>query len=134
MEAVAIFICGGLYTGLVEYCWHRWVLHSGHHDAHNRHHTAFSTGEYEASGLLTIWALVAAVAHGVVAWLFLGLVPATIFALSIFTYLGVLEFLHDWIHGNPEAWIARRHIAHHRLSTRNFNVFLPVWDFIFRTA
>ncbi len=130
----AVFIVGWLYTSLVEYGWHRWMLHSGHHAVHNAHHKAFYTGDYGDLGLLSIWVLVSAAAHVVLAWVFLGFTLAAIFALSVFTYLGALEFLHEWIHNHPQAWIAQRHIAHHQLPTGNFNVFLPVWDFIFASA
>ena len=134
MKDVGIFICGWLYVCFVEYCWHRWILHHGNHSVHNAHHTAFYSGEYQASRLLNNWALAAALVHGAIAWLLVGFMFAAVLALSLFTYLGVLEFLHDWIHDHPNAWISQRHIAHHRLPNRKFNIFLPVWDFIFRTA
>src|SRR5712692_6064364 len=63
MSSVLIFAAGWLYANFIEYAWHRWVLHSGHHQVHDAHHRAFFTGEYEARNLLNRWAILAAALH-----------------------------------------------------------------------
>ena len=127
MSSVLIFAAGWLYANFIEYAWHRWVLHSGHHQVHDAHHRAFFTGEYEARNLLNRWAILAAALH-VFAACFISLKLGLVAAVSLFSYLAVLEALHAWQHGHKGSSWARWHIQHHRHPLAHFNIFLPVWD------
>jgi len=127
MTALLIFVAGWVYLNFIEYAWHRWVLHSGHHAIHNAHHRAFFTGEYESAGLLNRWAFLAAGLH-VTVLCAISLKVAAIAALSVSSYLAVLEFVHRWQHFHPDSSLARWHIEHHRHPFSHFNVFLPLWD------
>lgn len=123
------FVAGWVYTNLIEYGWHRWVLHSGHHEVHNAHHRSFFLGGYEEAGLLNRWAIVTAAAHVTLLSLF-SLRLGMALALSVASYLSLLETLHRWQHGHPESRLARWHIEHHRYPLTHFNVFLPIWDYL----
>ncbi len=129
MLSILVFVAGWLYVNLVEYVWHRWVLHSGHHEVHDNHHRAFFTGEYDARPLLNVWAVVAAAAHVAAACL-ISLKVGTVLGLSMFSYLGALEALHIWQHTHKDSLLARWHIAHHRYPLKHYNIFLPVWDYL----
>ncbi len=129
MSSLLVVVAGWLYVNFIEYAWHRWVLHSGHHEVHNAHHRAFFTGEYEARTLLNRWAFLAAGLH-VLAACFLSLKFGMVVALSLFSYLGVLEAVHAWQHSHTGSGWARWHIEHHRNPVAHFNVFLPIWDYL----
>ncbi len=129
MNSLLVFVSGWLYVNFVEYAWHRWVLHSGHHQVHDAHHRAFFTGEYDARRLLNRWAVLAAALHVLAACL-ISFKLAMVVGLSLFSYLAVLEALHAWQHSHKGSYWARWHIEHHRHARAHFNVFLPVWDYL----
>jgi len=129
MISLLVFLAGWLYVNFFEYAWHRWVLHGGRNAVHNAHHRAFLSGEYDTRPLLNIWGFVLAVLH-VAAVSFFSRPLGLVFGLSVFSYLAVLEGAHAWQHHHPGSRWARWHIEHHRHSRKNFNVFLPVWDFV----
>ena len=63
MSYAVLFGAGWLYVGIIEYLYHRFLLHSGHHAVHNAHHEAFFTHAYDDGRLLNHWAFVAVLLH-----------------------------------------------------------------------
>lgn len=133
MSYAVLFLAGWLYVGIIEYLYHRFLLHSGHHAVHNAHHEAFFTHAYDDGRLLNHWAFVAVLLHLIAFFALLPRSVALTLSLSTLTYLAALELGHAWIHGHPKSWFARWHIAHHRNPRHNFNVFLPTWDYLLGT-
>jgi hypothetical protein len=143
-------ICG-LVVGLIwgnafEYVYHRWLLHqsgSPHAAGHREHHAQIGTPEQaEHVALITspLNVVLLFVINGVPAILLTsllglwGILPGVFIGWAV--YLIVTEEIHWRIHMNgwlpPGLRFARAyHMSHHARPNSRYNVFLPLFDFLF---
>lgn len=140
LVAVGAVIAGFMSSGLLEYVWHRWVLHGppsmakrGHAQHHAEPRALISTP------LLAIMTVALAI------WGLLGLVlPAGLAALLVFgLYAGYNYFalVHHFQHhrGKDLARLAylrrleRLHHIHHHRQVVNFGISTTIWDRLFGT-
>lgn len=135
---VGCFFAGLMVWTLFEYCFHRWVYHTGRtilHAGHAMHHEDpkmligmpwFLTTAFVLSiwYVFTVWLQVRYVS-GVIAGLLAGFV---------FYYC----FHHIHHHFNPKsAWYRRlrtHHKIHHQIPGTNFGVTMTFWDRVFGTT
>lgn len=144
----------GLIIGLIwgngfEYVYHRWLLHRPRTplgSAHHNHHARIGTpdeAEYVALITSPLNIVLLFVINGVPAYL-IGVLFGLQAALSgVFIgwtlYLIICEEFHWRIHMNgslpPGLELARAyHMSHHDIPTSRYNVFLPLFDLLFRSA
>jgi hypothetical protein len=141
----------GLATGFIwgnafEYVYHRWLLHqsgSAHAAGHREHHAQIGTPEQaEHVALITSPLNVALlfVVNGIPALLLTwlteqwGILSGVLIGWAL--YLIVTEEIHWRIHMNgwlpPGLRFARAyHMSHHARPNIRYNVFLPLFDFLF---
>jgi len=144
----------GLIIGLIwgdgfEYVYHRWLLHrprsplgTGHHN----HHAQIGTPE-EAEHVALISSplniLLLFVINGVPAFLVASRMGLRGILSGVFlgwtVYLIVTEEIHWRIHRNgwlpPGIGFARAyHMSHHDIPNSRYNVFLPLFDWLFGSA
>jgi hypothetical protein len=141
----------GLIVGLswgnaFEYVYHRWLLHRPRSPlgaGHQRHHSQIGTPEEaEHVALITsplnvvvLFAINGALAYPCCVLLGLRGILAGIF-LGWTIYLIAAEEIHWRIHRNswlpPVLRFARPyHLSHHDIPNSRYNVFLPLFDFLF---
>ena len=143
----------GLIFGLIwgnafEYVYHRWLLHRPRNPlaaAHRDHHAEIDTPE-EAEHVALISSplnvLLVFVINGAPAFLIAslmglsGIFPGVLVGWSL--YLIVTEEIHWRIH--MKDWLPPGlrfaddyHMSHHGIPNRRYNVFLPLFDFLFRS-
>ena len=141
MVLILAFAAGFMAWGLIEYVFHRWVLHGPPtvaRDGHLRHHA-------HSEDLLSTPILVAG-ALGLMIWALLSLVlPSSVAAVAVGgTYSGYVYYsaFHHLLHHRGfvlarTAYFQRmhlRHRVHHANARVNFGVSTTVWDHVFRTA
>lgn len=143
----------GFFLGLVwangfEYLYHRYLLHlptSSFGRRHLEHHSTVGTPEEPAHinlGGSPIWVVWLFAVNGIpvaladlrFGW---GAAPAALLAFAL--YFIVVEEMHWRIHRRqwlPPGLRAARahHMAHHDRADARFNVFLPLFDWLFGTA
>jgi Fatty acid hydroxylase superfamily len=141
----------GLILGLIwgnafEYVYHRWLLHRSSSPlgaGHREHHAQISTPEQaEHVALIScpLNVVLLFVINGVPAFLLAtkfglrGILPGVFIGWA--AYLIVTEELHWRIHMNgwlpPGLRFARAyHMSHHARPNSRYNVFLPLFDFLF---
>jgi sterol desaturase/sphingolipid hydroxylase (fatty acid hydroxylase superfamily) len=144
----------GLVVGLVwgdafEYVYHRWLLHRPRTSLgteHHEHHVQIGTPEQAEhvaliSSPLNILLLFAI--NGVPAFLVASRIGLQGILAGVFmgwsVYLIVTEEIHWRIHMNgwlpPGLRFARAyHMSHHDVPNSRYNVFLPLFDFLFGSA
>jgi sterol desaturase/sphingolipid hydroxylase (fatty acid hydroxylase superfamily) len=144
----------GLIVGLIwgdgfEYVYHRWLLHrprnplgNGHHD----HHAQIGTPEQaEHVALISspLNILLLYVINGVPAFLVASRMGLRGILSGVFmgwtVYLIVTEEIHWRIHMNgwlpPGLRFARAyHMSHHDIPNSRYNIFLPLFDLVFRST
>jgi Fatty acid hydroxylase superfamily len=142
------FVVGLLWASLFEYVYHRFLLHlPGNFFArgHLQHHATVGTAteaEHVNLGGAPIWVVAMFAINGVPvvivnALLGLQIAPGMLVAFSV--YFLTTEEVHWRIHLGqwlPPGFRATRayHLAHHARPDARFNIFLPLWDWMFGTA
>jgi fatty acid hydroxylase family protein len=142
------FFIGLLWSNCFEYLYHRFLLHlpgsffARHHLLH--HASAGTPSEYEhvTFGRSPLWIFILFLANDalvVLAELIFrpGLAPGILTAFAV--YFMAVEEIHWRIHLGgwlPTGMRASRayHLAHHDRADGRFNVFLPLFDWVFSTA
>jgi hypothetical protein len=162
LGAGATFVLAVVYANLLEYVFHRWVMHAPgsllpgigvahvrlHHDrfegdgayhlvrAQDRPHIRLFTW-WQATLWLLAHAAMAAALQWMTGWPVFG--PSLV---ALAAYYVVYECLHWCMHAPAGRWIEAtrlfqrldaNHRLHHRRWTTNFNVFLPLGDLMFGT-
>lgn len=142
------FIAGFLWANYFEYAYHRYLLHlpgttlAKKHLEHHMTVGASTEAENVNLGSAPIWVALLFVINGVpviMADLLLGFRSAPGVLAAFTLYFIVTEELHWRIHLGeplpPGCEKARSyHLAHHTRPNARFNIFLPLWDLMFRTA
>ena len=142
----------GLLIGLVwgngfEYAYHRWLLHlpgSALGKGHLEHHANVGTpeeAEHVSLGKSPFHIALLFASNGLIATTFdfllgLGITPGIFVGWSV--YLITTEEIHWRIHLNgwlpPGLRFARvYHMRHHDIPNSRYNVFLPLFDLLFRS-
>ncbi len=145
---VAGFVVGLLWASLFEYSYHRFLLHlpgTLFARRHLEHHATVGTAteaEHVNLGGSPVWVVAMFAINGVPvvildALLGLRIAPGMLIAFSAY-FLTTEEFhwrihLGEWL---PPGFQGTRayHLAHHTRPDARFNIFLPLWDLMFRTA
>jgi len=141
MRLLAGFMAGLVWSNWLEYAYHRWAMHwpSLYQPAamrHTEHHAAPSDPEYITMSF-GFWAAI------LIPNVMLFAVPDQLFHLRVLTgvvagfltYVAVGIEVHRRIHNGrwvPRAW-REHHLLHHVRPRKNFNIFLPVFDWMLRT-
>jgi hypothetical protein len=141
---LAGFATGFVYANLFEYCLHRFVLHRGRgifFETHMLHHTTLNSpeGPRYVNFSRNPWGVVGLFAVNAVPFLLLEWVfrigwTAGIFAAFALYYIA-FEEIHWRSHmgGRLPKWLrpaARHHLLHHAHETGEYNVFLPLFDWL----
>ena len=145
---VISFIAGFVWANYFEYAYHRYLLHlpgTALARKHLEHHStvgAPNEAENVNLGSAPAWVALLFVINGVpviLADLLLGFHSAP-GVLAAFTFYFILtEEVHWRIHLGerlPAGLENTRHyhLSHHTRPNAKFNIFLPLWDLVFRTA
>ena len=139
------FIIGLIWGNAFEYAYHRWLLHwpqSSFGRGHLEHHMNVGTpeeAEHVNLGRSPLHIIPLFVSNGLLVFALdryfgLGIMSGIMAGWSI--YLVAAEEIHWRIHMDgwlpPGLRFARRyHMSHHDIPTARYNVFLPLFDFIF---
>ncbi len=142
------FLIGFLWANGFEYAYHRFVLHLPRNflsRGHIQHHISTGTpveAEHVNLGGSPLWVALLLVANGVPISIFdlalgLGVAPGMFVAFAV--YVVAVEEIHWRIHLGewlPPGFRSAReqHMAHHDRADTRFNVFLPLFDWLFGTA
>jgi hypothetical protein len=139
-------IVGLIWGNAFEYVYHRWLLHrprspmgAGHHE-HHAHIGTPEEAEHVALITSSLNVILLFVINGVPAFLIAsrmglwGILSGVFIGWS--AYLIVTEEIHWRIHINgslPRGLRFARtyHMSHHDIPTKRYNVFLPLFDFLF---
>jgi hypothetical protein len=141
------FLIGLVWANGFEYVYHRWLLHSPFSSlskGHALHHITADTpeaAEHTTFGQSPLYVVALFVINGVPAvtgeaLLRLGVLPGILLGWTV--YLIALEEIHWRFHLGgwlpPSLRDARiYHLAHHDIAGGRYNVFLPLFDFLFAT-
>lgn len=132
-----------------EYAYHRLLLHrprNPHGSAHQQHHARIGTpdeAEYVALITSPLNIVLLFVINGVPALLISILLGLRVVLSGIFLgwmlYVILCEEIHWRIH--MDGWVPRGlqfarayHMSHHDIPNRRYNVFFPLFDFLFGSA
>lgn len=148
VNLVISFAAGFLWANYFEYAYHRYLLHlpgTSLARKHLEHHMtvgAPNEAENVNLGSAPIWVALLFAINGVpviLADLLFGFrsAPGVLVAFTI--YFLVTEELHWRIHLGESLPLGlestrRYHLSHHTRPNARFNIFLPLWDFLFGTA
>lgn len=142
------FVLGLIWANAVEYSYHRWLLHRPHSilaRGHREHHSQVGTpveAEHVTLGSSPINVVLLFVINGLIAvpidlLLGLHLLPGIFAGWTL--YILAAEEIHWRIH--MQGWLppglrfARAyHMNHHDIPNTRYNVFLPLFDFLFDNA
>lgn len=142
------FVVGFFWANYFEYVYHRYLLHlpgTSLARKHLEHHMTVGTpkeAENVNLGSAPIWVAILFAINGVpviLADLLLGFHSAPGVLVAFTAYFILTEEIHWRIHlGEPlppgfES-TRRFHLSHHTRPNAKYNIFLPVWDLVFRTA
>lgn len=145
---VSGLIIGLIWGNAFEYVYHRWLLHrqATPGSAHHQHHAKIGTpdeAEYVALITSPLNIVLLFVINGIPAYLISVLfgLQAVLSGILIgwTAYLVLCEEFHWRIHMNgwlpPGLEFARAyHMSHHDIPTSRYNVFLPLFDLLFRSS
>ncbi|HET7185283.1 MAG TPA: sterol desaturase family protein [Terriglobales bacterium] len=137
-------LIGLLWSNAFEYFYHRYLLHwpnTSFGKGHLMHHLTVGTPQEPehvtfGSSPLLVAALFAI--NGVFALLFdwrwkLGFAPGILVGFSL--YMVLVEEIHWRVHLGGKLpglwWVREYHMAHHDIPSGRYNVFFPVFDFLF---
>ena len=138
-------IVGLVWANAFEYAYHRWMLHrpkSVFSKGHREHHAQIGTpeeAEHVNLGNSPLDIVLMFATNGLLAILIdlplhLRIAPGIFVAWAV--YLIATEEIHWRIHMNE--WLPRSlrsarayHIAHHNIPTSRYNIFLPLFDWLF---
>ena len=143
-HVLAGFATGLLYANLFEYCLHRFVLHRGRgifFETHMLHHTTLNCpeGPRYVNFSRNPWGVVALFAANAVPFLILEWVLRIGWTTGIFVAFALYYIAFEEIHwrshmgGWLPKWLrpaARHHMLHHAHETGEYNVFLPLFDWL----
>jgi hypothetical protein len=141
---VAGFVLGFFYANAFEYCLHRFILHAGHgffSQQHMVHHTTLNSPEAAryvnfSSNPLGVVALFLANSAPflILQWVFRNRWTAGMFIAFTLYYIA-FEEIHWRTHMG--GWLPRRlrfaarhHLLHHTHEAGEYNVFLPIVDWV----
>src|SRR5579864_150859 len=145
---LAGFVLGFFYANAFEYCLHRFVLHSGRgffFHQHMVHHETLNAPEAAryvnfSSNPLGVVALFLANSIPFLAlqWIFKNRWTAGLFVAFTLYYIA-FEEIHWRTHMGGRLpkrlrFAARHHLLHHALETGEYNVFLPICDWLVGTV
>jgi hypothetical protein len=153
MLLLLIFTSAILYSSLVEYCLHRFILHRSYKEEHvKNHHTIFhglKSYELEEVNIYDILSSVGELMRNGVLYLppsliiFLQNKPmGIIFLLICYLYNLWEEFLHLYFHKTSNIFIIKlrffrnlkeHHRVHHYIYNSNYGIGTSFWDYIFKT-
>src|SRR5215472_13607581 len=141
MRFVAGFVAGLIWSNWIEYAYHRWAMHwpSLYQPAavnHTLHHATPSDPQYITMSL-GFWAavfspnvLIFAISDQL---LHLRILAGVVAGFLVYVVVGidVHRRIHDgrWV---PKAW-RTHHLLHHLRPRKNFNIFLPLFDWLLGT-
>ncbi len=142
------FLVGLLWANAFEYIYHRFLLHlprSFLGRRHLRHHISVGTpfeAEHANLGGSPFWVALLFVINGAPVVAFdlmfrLGVAPGML--IGFLVYLVAVEEVHWRIHLGgwlpPGLRFAKEHhLTHHERSDARFNIFLPLFDWLFRSG
>ncbi len=142
------FLIGLLWANGFEYAYHRFVLHLRRNflsRGHMQHHISTGTpveAEHVNLGGSPLWVALLFVANGVPIIILdsasgLGVAPGMFVAFAV--YVVAVEEIHWRFHLGEWLPLGLRtarehHLAHHDRADTRFNVFLPLFDWLFGTA
>lgn len=138
------FVLGFFYANAFEYCLHRFILHAGRgffFETHMIHHRTLNAPEAaryvnfsrNPLGVVALFFANAA-CFLLLAWIFKWGWTAGMFAAFALYYIA-FEEIHWRTHmgGRLPRWLrfsARHHLLHHAHETDEYNVFLPICDWV----
>ena len=142
------FCCGFLWANYFEYAYHRYLLHlpgtslARKHLEHHMSVGALNEAENVNLGSAPIWVALLFAINGVpviLADLLLGFRSAPAVLVAFTVYFILTEELHWRIHlGKPLPLLLNKarnyHLSHHTRPNTRFDIFLPLWDLVFRTS
>jgi len=141
MRLLLGFVAGLIWSNWIEYAYHRWAMHwpslyqraAIHHTLHhsepsNPLHITMTFGCWVVAFITNV-PLIAVLNH----LLHLQILTAVVAALLTYTVVGIQIHLRThngrWV---PEACRAH-HLLHHIRPQTNFNIFLPIFDWLLGT-
>lgn len=141
MKFIAAFLVGLIWSNWIEYAYHRWAMHwpSLYQPAairHTLHHSAPSAPQH-ITMTFGFWAAILipnVLIYGVTDYL-LHLRMLIGVAVAFLTYIVVGVQIHLRTHDGrwvPDACRAH-HLLHHARPQTNFNIFLPLFDWLLGT-
>lgn len=150
---LAIIIVALLYSSLVEYCLHRFLLHHSYEQEHIKiHHKIFhgiSSYELEEIDKTTVLSSAGEILRNVVLYspaaaaVFINNKALGILFLAVcMLYNAWEELLHFYFHKKSDMFLEKlkifqalkeHHRVHHYMYQYNFGIGSDFWDFIFRT-
>jgi 4-hydroxysphinganine ceramide fatty acyl 2-hydroxylase len=137
VDVLATVLLGLLLFSLIEYSFHRWLLHgpvrflAEGHRAHHEKPQGYDSLPFFLPGLILL----------ALTGLLVGLMPASIAFLLMgtiamgYAVYGLSHFVlhhHRFHKGLARSWAAVHHVHHFRIDT-NFGVTTPLWDMIMGT-
>ena len=142
------FVAGFLWANYFEYAYHRYLLHlpgTSLARKHLEHHStvgASNEAENVNLGSAPIWVALLFAINGIPVILgdvLFGFRSAPGVLVAFTVYFLVTEELHWRIHLGESLPLGlestrRYHLSHHTRPNARFNIFLPLWDFLFGTA
>jgi hypothetical protein len=147
IEGLIFGLAAGLiYANGFEYCLHRFLLHAGRgvfSQQHMVHHTTLQSPE--AARYVNFssnpWGVVALFIANAIPFLAFQFVFPNSWVPGVFVSFALYYMAFEEIHwrshmgGRLPQWLrpaARHHLLHHAHDTDRFNVFLPIFDWMFR--
>lgn len=150
---IAVIILALLYSSFVEYCLHRFLLHSSYEHEHIKIHHKLYHGlesyELEQVDKFTILSGFWEIMRNVLLYLPAALLIAVnslkygiLFFIVCLIYNGWEELLHFYFHKKSEVFLERlklfkalkeHHKVHHYMYQYNFGIGSSFWDIIFKT-
>lgn len=121
---------GFIGWSLVEYVFHRWVLHTILHDVHDLHHEHQKDFIAIHPGIslilyISLWGLLGFGSNPIMIGYSLGYILYSVLH-TLFHYTLIKP-------SNPLYRLKMNHVAHHRNDKVNHGVSHPIWDLVFRT-
>ena len=148
LNLLVSFVVGFFWANYFEYAYHRYLLHlpgttlARKHLEHHMTVGAPNEAEHVNLGSAPVWVAILFAINGVpviLADLLLGFHSAPGALVAFTAYFVLTEEIHWRIHlgeSLPPGFEGTRrfHLSHHTRPNAKFNIFLPVWDLVFRTA